>query len=61
MTMLSYFISHFSNKFASFFKVLKKINYFAWTKEYEDAFQQLKLSILPALSKLVNGENYMFT
>jgi hypothetical protein len=58
LAALSRFISRLAERALSFFKLLRKSSPFAWTREAEQAFQELKqhLTSLPILVALEPGE-----
>ncbi|KAL0427224.1 UNVERIFIED_CONTAM: Ribonuclease HI [Sesamum latifolium] len=60
---LSRFISKSAEKGLPFFKILRKVKNFEWTKECQQAFEDLKtyLTKLPLLVKPVPGDTYTFT
>jgi hypothetical protein len=49
MTALNRFISQLGEKWLTFFKLLKKIGKFEWTKEAKEAFESLKVYLTSSL------------
>ncbi|KAL0307975.1 UNVERIFIED_CONTAM: hypothetical protein Scaly_2964400 [Sesamum calycinum] len=58
MAALTRFISIFAENGLPFFRTLRKVKYFEWTEECQQAFEELKayLAKLPLLVKSIPGD-----